>query len=372
MTVERDIEFTQRALALAAKGIGLVSPNPLVGCVIVSADGTVVGEGSYIYENVTHAEQIALKQAGEKARGATAYISLEPHDHHGKTEPCTEALINAGITRVVCPTEDPNPLVSGRGFERLRTAGVDVRIGLMADEGGKLNEKFTCWHKKHRPFVHLKLAVSLDGRISTDGTVSAALSGGGARKRVQALRHEYDAILVGVNTVISDDPQLTDRSGKPRRRPLVRVILDNGLKVPLESLVVKTADKTPTILVTRSGDEEKLAALRRNGVEIIHSEAGGRDLSLVLSELKDRGIQSILVEGGSEVAGSFRDAGLVDKFTFMVALLIIGGRSAPAAVGGAGSSSLDDATWLEDVTVTPHQHDVEITGYPRCVSHNAG
>ncbi len=160
----------RRTLELAATGVGLVSPNPLVGCVIVSAEGKVVGEGTYIYENIVHAEAIALEQAGDMARGGTAYISLEPHDHRGKTPPCTEALINAGIARVVCPIDDPNPLVSGRGFERLRQAGIEVATGVLADEASKQNEKFICWHKNQRPFVHLKLAMSLDGRISVDGS----------------------------------------------------------------------------------------------------------------------------------------------------------------------------------------------------------
>ena len=185
--------MTLRALELAALGVGRVSPNPLVGCVVVSADGVVAGEGSYIYDNVTHAEVVALEQAGTRAKGGTTYVSLEPHAHHGKTPPCTEALLNAGIARVVCPIEDPNPLVSGKGFESLINAGVEVVTGLLADEAVKLNEKFICWHRKQRPFVHLKMAMSLDGRISLNSSVSTALSGEAARKRVQGIRHEHAA-----------------------------------------------------------------------------------------------------------------------------------------------------------------------------------
>ncbi len=183
-----DLELTKRTIELAARGIGLVSPNPLVGCVVVSADNEVVGEGTYVYDNVIHAEAIALAQAGDKALGGTAYVSLEPHDHHGKTPPCTEALINAGIKRVVCPIEDPNPLVSGRGFARLRDAGIEVVTGILADEASRLNEKFICWHKNQRPFVHLKLAMSLDGRISVDSSVSTANSGDAGRKRARRRR----------------------------------------------------------------------------------------------------------------------------------------------------------------------------------------
>nr|MBP7476735.1 bifunctional diaminohydroxyphosphoribosylaminopyrimidine deaminase/5-amino-6-(5-phosphoribosylamino)uracil reductase RibD [Pyrinomonadaceae bacterium] len=206
-----DNGHTRRALEVAAMGTGLVTPNPLVGCVIVSADGEIVGEGTYIYDNVIHAEAVALEQAGEKARGGTAYVSLEPHDHEGRTPPCTEALIDAGIKRVVCPIEDPNPLVSGRGFQRLRDAGVEVVTGILAAEASRQNEKFICWHQKQRPFVHLKLAMSLDGRISLGSSVSTALSGPEALARVHELRHEHDAILIGGNTAFVDNPSLTDR-----------------------------------------------------------------------------------------------------------------------------------------------------------------
>ena len=310
-----DIELSQRSLELAANGIGLVSPNPLVGCVIVSTAGEIVGEGTYLYDDVTHAEVIALEQAGEKARGGTAYVSLEPHSHHGKTAPCTEALINAGIRRVVCPIEDPNPLVSGRGFETLREAGVDVVTGILAGEAAKQNEKFICWHKKQRPFVHLKLAMSIDGRISLNNSVSTALSGGDAIKRVHELRHEHDAILIGGNTAIVDNPILTDRSGKPRRRPLVRVVLDNQLRLPAVSNLISTASETPTIIFTNTHDAGKVSVLSALGAEVVISPMGGRDLKGVLDELKNRDIQSVLVEGGSEIAGAFCDARLGDKVT---------------------------------------------------------
>src|SRR6188768_605173 len=247
MTQESDIRLTQRALELASAGTGLVSPNPLVGCVIASPDGEVVGEGTYIYGDVTHAEVIALEQAGERARGGTAYVSLEPHSHQGKTAPCTEALITAGIKRVVAPIEDPNPHVSGKGFERLREEGIEVLTGILANEATKLNEKFICWHKHGRPFIHLKMAMSLDGRISMGSSVSTVLSSDAGMKRVQQFRHEHDAILVGANTVAVDDPSLTDRSGFERRRKLVRVILDNRLRTSLDAPVVKTARGMPTI-----------------------------------------------------------------------------------------------------------------------------
>jgi diaminohydroxyphosphoribosylaminopyrimidine deaminase/5-amino-6-(5-phosphoribosylamino)uracil reductase len=261
-----------------------VSPNPLVGCVIVSNEGEVVGEGTYTYDGVTHAEIIALEEAGSRANGGTAYVSLEPHAHQGRTPACTEALINAGIKRVVSPIEDPNPLVSGKGFERLRSAGVDVDAGrLLADEAAKLNEKFTVWHRKKRPFVHLKLAMSLDGRISLKKSVSTVLTDKVALARVHELRHEHDAILVGANTAFVDNPSLTDRSGKPRRRPLARVVLDNRLRLPVDSALVRTAGEAPTIVFSNATDEEKVEKLFLKGVQVPRVDA--RDLNAVLGEL---------------------------------------------------------------------------------------
>jgi len=359
-----DIDLTRRALELAADGIGLVSPNPLVGCVITSKDGTIVGEGTYTRQGVIHAEAIALEQAGPLAAGGTAYVSLEPHDHHGKTPPCTEALIGSGIARVVCPIEDPNPLVSGRGFETLRNAGVEVVVGILSDEAARLNEKFICWHQKKRPFVHLKLAMSLDGRISLSDSVSTALSGAEAITRVQDIRNEHDAILIGSNTAFVDDPSLTDRSGKPRQKPLARVVLDNRLRIPINSTLVTTARETPTIVFTRSNEREKIDQLRRAGVNVIETREGGRDLAGVLEHLRQLEIQSVLVEGGTEIAGSFCDARLVDKVSFIAAPIIIGGRTAPNAIGGSGAESLASVLRLRDLTVSHLGGDIEITGYP--------
>lgn len=362
---ETDRQFTERALDLARLGFGLVSPNPLVGCVIADNDGNLVGEGTYIKDDVTHAEVLALEQAGPKARGGTAYVSLEPHDHHGKTPPCTEALINAGISRVVCPIEDPNPLVSGKGFQHLKSAGLEVDTGLLAREAARLNEKFITWHKKGRPFVHLKLAMSLDGRISLKDSVSTELSGDAARKRVHDLRHQHDAILVGSNTATVDNPSLTDRSGKPRRRPLARVILDNRLRLPVDSTLATTTDQAPTLVFTNCIDPETVCKLAKTGVEVVPVEGGARNLALVLEELKRREIQSVLVEGGTGVAGAFVDAGLVDKVTLIYSPLIIGGGVAPVAIGGKGANDLSEALQLTDIEVTRHGDDIEVTGYPK-------
>ncbi len=361
---DTDLRHTIAALKLASRGIGLVSPNPLVGCVIVSESGDVVGTGAYIKDLVTHAEVIALQEAGAKARGGTAYVSLEPHAHHGQTPPCTEALIDAGIKRVVCPIEDPNPLVSGKGFDRLRAAGIEVVTGILAKEASRLNERFITWHRKQRPFVHLKLAMSLDGRISLRNSVSTALSGQTALKRVHQMRHENDAILVGGTTATVDDPSLTDRSGLPRRRPLSRVVLDNRLRLNCESKLATTTDEAPTLVMTNCIDPLLTGPLTDCGVEVVPVERGARNLEGVLDELKRRDLQSVLVEGGTAVAGAFIDARLVDKITFLIAPIVIGGSEAPAAIGGSGAADLAAALRLTDITITHHESDIEITGYP--------
>ena len=362
MNSEFDIKMTRRALELAAKGIGRVSPSPLVGCVIASENGEIAGEGFYLYENKIHAEILALNQAGARANGATAYVSLEPHSYQGRTKPCTTALINAGIKRVVCPIEDPNPRVSGKGFQVLRENGIEVKTGILRGEAARLNEKFCVWHQQNRPFVHLKLAMSLDGRISLNNAVSTTISGGESALKVQNLRHEYDAILVGGSTAFVDNPSLTDRSGKARRRELARVVLDNRLRISLESNLVKTAETVPTLIVSNSTDEAKIAELIENGVEIIRENA--RDLLKVTGELKNRDLQSVLVEGGAEIAGAFVDAKLVDKITFIVAPFIIGGRSAPVVIGGHGANSLENTMKMRDLEIIKHGEDYEFTGYP--------
>ncbi len=360
--LEFDIKMTRRSLELASFGIGQVSPSPLVGCVIVAQNGETVGEGSYIYENVTHAEVTALNQAGELAKGGTAYVSLEPHSYHGRTKPCTEALLNAGIRRVICPIEDPNPKVSGKGFAQLRASGIEVVTGILREEAAKLNEKFCVWHQKQRPFVHLKLAMSLDGRISLKDSVSTTLSGKESALKVQSLRHEHDAILVGGNTALVDNPSLTDRSGKQRRRKLVRVVLDNRLRISLESKLVTTANETPTLIISDSDDDAKVLKLIECGVDV--ERVNARDLNAVLEALRQRDLQSILVEGGTEIAGAFCDAGLVDKLTLIVAPIVIGGHSAPSAIGGKGANSLENVMRLKDLEIIKHGGDYEFTGYP--------
>jgi diaminohydroxyphosphoribosylaminopyrimidine deaminase / 5-amino-6-(5-phosphoribosylamino)uracil reductase len=361
---ELDRQLMMRALELAAKGTGQVSPGPLVGCVVANSAGEVLGEGFYVFEKIKHAETYALEQAGARARGAIAYVSLEPHAHHGRTPPCTDALINAGIARVVVPIEDPNPKVSGRGFAHLRAAGVEVSVGLLSGAGEKLNEKYLHFMRTVRPFVHLKLAASLDGKIATRSGDSRWITGPEARARVHELRHEYDAILIGAGTARTDDPLLTDRSGRNRRLPLVRVVLDEALELSTDSQLVRTADESPLLVFTGDSVPESKARALPASVEVIRDASGGRNLRDVLNELGGRGIQSLLIEGGANVAGQFLDEGLVNKVSFFIAPKIIGGREAPTAVQGLGAESLAEAMELEDIQVTQRGPDVEFTGYP--------
>ena len=336
-----DRRMMSRALELARKGVGQVSPGPLVGCVIVGPAGEIVGEGFYRFEERDHAETIALAQAREKARGATAYVSLEPHAHYARTPPCTEALLAAGIKRVVAPIEDLNPKVSGKGFAHLRAAGVEVQTGLLADEATLINEAYLHFMRTSLPFVHLKLAVSLDGKIATRTGDSRWVSGPESLARTHELRHRYDAIMIGAGTAAMDDPLLTDRSGLPRRRALVRVVVGDKSRLSPDSQLVKTAAEGAPLLVL-------------NG-----------DLSKILKELVDRSLTSVLIEGGAGLAGEFVDAGLVNKVTFFVAPKLVGGTGAPSAIGGMGVEKMADALELERVSVVQRGSDLEITGYPQ-------
>ena len=271
---------------------------------------------------------------------------------------------------MVAPIEDPNPRVSGKGFEHLRSSGIEVSTGLLAKEAELLNEQYIHFMRTGRPFVHLKLAVSVDGKIATRTGDSRWIAGPEARARAHELRHACDAILVGAGTVRIDDPLLTDRSGRTRRRSLVRVVLDERLQMAEGSQLVRTANEAPVLLFSggdagTSSRKSSLDTLEAYGVDVIHDEAGGRDVVKVLEELGRRSIQSVLVEGGGAVAGAFIDARLVNKVTFFVAPVIIGGRTAPAAVAGQGVEKMAEALRLADVQITQRGADVEITGYPK-------
>lgn len=323
----------QHALALARRGLGRVAPNPAVGCVIVDATGRVVGRGWTQPGGRPHAETVALNAAGPLARGATAYVTLEPCAHHGKTPPCAEALVAAGIARVVAAIEDPDPRVSGQGFARLRASGLAVVTGVGADEAARINAGFLSAVRRDRPLVTLKIAQSLDGRTATSSGESQWITGEEARRFGHLLRAQSDAILIGVGTALADDPLLSCRiAGLEDRSPL-RVVLDSTLRLDAASRLASGARSIPTLVFTTAatgGD-----ALRERGVEILRISAGARarpDIAAVLAELGRRGITRLLVEGGAGVHASFFDAGLVDRVQLF---------TAPIVLGGAGRGAID-------------------------------
>jgi len=352
----REVSFMQRALELAQRGQGRVEPNPMVGCVVVRGD-RVVGEGYHQRFGGAHAEVNALRAAGRRAKGATLYVTLEPCGHHGKTPPCTDAVIAAGVGRVVAATRDPNPLVSGRGLAALRRARVRVALGLMRDEAEALNAPFITVHTLGRPYIILKWAQSIDGKIATRTGASKWITSVESRRAAHALRARVDAIVVGVDTVIADDPLLTARWARPVRVAR-RVVLDGRLRTPPTCRLVRTARTTPTLIVTgRAGRSAgaRRKRLERAGCEVVELPAtagGGVGLHGLLRLLKDRGTTNVLVEGGGKVLGAFLDAGLADEARVFVAPRLIGGERAPGPLRGRGIASIgDDRTQVEAIQV---------------------
>jgi len=337
---EHDIRFMNRALDLARKGVGLSSPNPTVGCVIVH-NGQIVGAGFHEYDDRVHAEIVALKAAGEKAHGATAYVTLEPCNTTGRTGPCTAALLTAGISRVVAATQDPNPKVAGRGLDALRSAGVTVEAGVCEAEAQHLNHGFACWIRTGRPFVTLKSALTLDGQLAlkNQGTSNRRnwITSEESRAEVQTLRHTSDAVLTGIGTILADDPLLTDRSGLPRRRRLQRVILDSRLRLAPKSRIVKSADKDLLVFTAAPLQSTKARKLRDAGVEIVRvsHKRGLQDLKSVLSELGRREILNVLLESGPRLNGSGLAANIVDRLFLFYAPKIAGHSKTPFTIGSA-------------------------------------
>ncbi|HIQ00337.1 TPA: bifunctional diaminohydroxyphosphoribosylaminopyrimidine deaminase/5-amino-6-(5-phosphoribosylamino)uracil reductase RibD, partial [Candidatus Bipolaricaulota bacterium] len=316
--------FMRQALELAEKGVGYTRPNPLVGAVVVKG-GEVIAAGYHARYGGPHAEVMALERAGEAARGADLYVNLEPCVHHGKTPPCVDRIIAAGIRRVFIATRDPNPLVDGKGVKKLRTAGIEVVEGVLQEEAERLNEIFFFWIKTKRPFVALKLAMSLDGKIATKTGDSRWITGEEARRKVHELRRRHAAVLVGINTVLADDPQLTVRE-VTGPQPL-RIVLDSRGRVPLSAKVLQGEAKT-LIATTAAMPEGKERALRERGVEVwrLSAREGQVDLIALLARLAGEGIDSLLVEGGGEVAWSFLAQGLVQKVYLFYGALLLGGR----------------------------------------------
>jgi diaminohydroxyphosphoribosylaminopyrimidine deaminase/5-amino-6-(5-phosphoribosylamino)uracil reductase len=378
---EQDERFMRQALELARRGAALASPGPRVGAIIADSNGELVGSGSYTFEGIKHAEVLALEQAGPRARSGAIYLNLEPHCHQGRTPPCTDALIAAGIKRVVAAMPDPNPKVAGKGFEQLRTAGIAVETGLLEAEARRINEAFGRFILTRLPLVTLKSGMTLDGKIAPppgDSFNPSALGATGAtggwitseeaRAHVQQLRHESDAIMVGVGTIIADDPLLTDRTGLARRLPLLRVVLDSRLRCPLDSRLVKTA-KDDVLIFCSFAEEKKRRLLEERGIRVeqvpLGSSDGRPDLMKISVRLGELGITSLLIEGGALVNWAALAAGVVDKiFLYYAPKILAGGGSVPFA-GGEGFRRLSEAAQVKNIVLHRFGEDFAVEGYLR-------
>ncbi len=334
MSNSHDLHFMQHALDLARKGVGLASPNPTVGCVIVK-DGAILGEGFHQYEWRDHAEIVALKQAGDRARGATLYVTLEPCNHTGRTGPCSAAIVKAGVARVVAAMEDPNPKTRGNGFATLRAAGIEVACGLLETEAQKLNEPFAHWITTGKPCVTLKSALTLDGQLAlpqqTKNKKRIWITSEESRAEVQRMRHASDALLTGIGTVLADNPLLTDRSGQLRRRRLLRVIVDTKLRLPLRSRIVQTSDDDLLVFTTASLKSPRTRVLKNAGVEIFPTKPrnGKVDLAAMIKELGRRELLSILLEAGPHLNAAALSANIVQKLVLFYAPKLAAGARVP-------------------------------------------
>jgi diaminohydroxyphosphoribosylaminopyrimidine deaminase / 5-amino-6-(5-phosphoribosylamino)uracil reductase len=378
-SLKNDEQFIRRALELARAGVGLTSPNPCVGSVIVDDHGNIIGEGSHVYEVMKHAEILALEQAGEKARGAILYVNLEPCSHQGRTGPCVDAIVAAGIRRVVASMQDPNPQVSDKGFARLREAGIEVTSGVLEEEAKALNESFAKYIRHLQPLVTLKAAMTLDGKIApppVESKSSTAVGAGGAtggwitseqaRTHVHELRHQHDAIMVGVGTVISDDPLLTDRSGRQRRRPLLRVIVDSRLRLPMDSRVVKTA-KNDVLILCSFAEEKRKKQLQEAGIrveQISEMTADGRpDMTGIARYLGELQITSLLIEGGAMINWAALASGSVDKVFLYYAPKILAGNGSVPFAAGYGFRHMNEAAYVKSFKLHRFGEDFAVEGY---------
>jgi diaminohydroxyphosphoribosylaminopyrimidine deaminase/5-amino-6-(5-phosphoribosylamino)uracil reductase len=367
---EADRQFMTRAIELAWQGRGWTSPNPLVGAVVVK-DNQIVGEGFHPAVGKPHAEVYALDAAGAEAQGATLYVTLEPCAHHGRTPPCVERVLESGLARVVVACEDPNPLVAGKGIQRLRAAGIEVEVGVLHDDATKLNERFFKYIKTKRPFVAVKTGMSLDGKIATASGESMWITNESSRGYVQILRATYDAIMVGVNTVVQDNPRLTCRV--PGGRQPLRIIIDSMARTPVNARLfqIENAGHRPQTLicVSAKAPDDRVRALREAGAEILVCPDSGYsvdthvDLAKLMPVLGKREITSILLEGGGTINAAALDAGIVDKVYVFVAPKIIGGVGAPTMVEGSGVALLEEAVQLYRMSCTTMNGDLLIEAY---------
>lgn len=352
-----DPQFLTEALAEARLGVGQTSPNPAVGALVVREGGAVVGRGHHTWDGVRHAEVLAIEQAGEAARGATLYINLEPCSHQGRTGPCAETVIAAGIRRVVAAMADPNPLVSGQGFARLRAAGVEVVVDpALTAAAEKLNEPFVHFMRTGRPLVTVKAALTLDGKIAAPVDNTGWITSETARAHVQELRHQTDAILTGIGTVLADDCLLTDRTAKKRSRPLLRIVLDSQLRIPLNSRMVESCDGDVLVVTTSLASAERRRALEDHGVRVLVADnpvVGRTDLRQVVDALAKERYLSLMVEGGSKVNWAALDTAVADKIFFYYAPKILGGLQSLPVAGGPGKPRRSDAIQFHNTTVHP-------------------
>lgn len=359
----KDEEYMQMALDLAEKARGCTSPNPLVGCVIVNPEGKIIGKGYHHKAGQPHAEIMAMRDAGDQVEGCTAYVTLEPCSHYGRTGPCCEALIKAGIKKVVAAADDPNPKVSGRGFARLQEAGVEVVRGVLADKANRQNEVFMHWMKTGRPFVALKYAMTLDGKIATASGDSKWISNEQSRTYAHRLRSIYDCILVGKNTVLNDDPSLTCRLVEGKN-PL-RIVLDSHCQLPMDRKVFTDGEARTLLVTSLKADREKVAAfqaLDQVTVWQIPEKNGALDLGILLDRLGQQEKTSLLVEGGSQVHGAFFDGKLAQRIYAFIAPCLIGGKRNLSPIGGRGARNMD----LRVTLLEPHYEafgtDLMVTG----------
>jgi diaminohydroxyphosphoribosylaminopyrimidine deaminase/5-amino-6-(5-phosphoribosylamino)uracil reductase len=371
-----DALWMARALELARQGTAQASPNPMVGAVVVRA-GLAAGEGFHSYSDPRHAEIVSLDASGEAARGATLYVNLEPCCATGRTGPCTKAIVAAGIRRVVAAMADPNPAIAGRGFDELRANGVEVAVGEAGDEARRLNEAFAAWIQNARPLVTLKSALTLDGQAGLGAAIKPGnkradssqrwITSEESRAEVQRMRHASDALLTGIGTILADDPALTDRTGLPRRRKLLRVVLDAGLRLPARSKLVQSADGDVLIFTAAPTESAQARRLRGAGVEIVRVAArrGRIDLGAVLDELGRREILSVMLEAGPTLNQAALEAGIVDKMRLFVAPRFAGRAPRLPAFG-----SWSTAAPLADVTINRFGPDASIEGYLRDVYRN--
>lgn len=357
-----DERFMRAALALAARAQGRTRPNPMVGAVVVSPRGTIVGRGYHPRAGQPHAEMLALRRAGRRARGATLYVTLEPCRHVGRTPPCVPAVVSAGVRRVVVAMEDPNPAMRGRSVRTLRQAGVATRVGVLRAEAERVNPIYLTWRRRGRPFITVKVAQSLDGKIATRTGQSRWISGPAARRYAHQLRASADAMLVGVNTILADNPRLTAR-GVGTLHPLVRVIVDSMLRTPPTARVLRGGGPV-WIATTAAAPAARRRALIARGAEllILPRRARGVDLRALGRRLAQREITHLLVEGGGELIASLLRDGLIDRWVAMIAPTLIGGRTAPTPVGGAGIASLRRATSIQVTASRRLGHDFVIEG----------